>query len=1055
MDKKATTRSSAHYIFRCTVSALALCLAAGCGQDREPRAAATSSGMPGPAVQPRVPLERAPHAPGTPLDDPDYDGSGSRRLIVDPSRQGQGRELRLAALAWGRLADVYSRETDGRRLRIHRDFVIGSDIESDGVDFLLEESPTTVQTKLSILHPLDSAEYETAFRRIDRNLTPISDPGADPGSGPFSAVPRNAAVLLRFDDLLDHDLVSERTVRSLVGYPPDAPFTARVVVDRNHGDVVRLLGDDRPRLYTTRVIVDTTVTDFEAVEGERPLPLNGVGFPEATRAAQANVALRLPTVERPDLGQTEILRNPTGAALATTGDGTVDFGSPTVDLLRLWRSGGAATGDPYAGFLRDDDPPVLVARQVLAIQRTPVRDPAGDLRDFVLPTSRFASAACATSPRAGDLVRQPGVFAEVLQGAALAADGTVSGLRVRLLAGDPEEWLGSAVGEAIYHAPFGAGAPGACAVRVLPEPGGFPDSPTADLATGSTVGVLFGEALDAATVDVETLGLSRAADPADGTERVVGSIRSGPDAREFFFAPDLPLAHAKGVAESYFLQLVAGGPRDLAGNRLASGLEAVELSIDADAPTERNSGRLLRFSSFDEEPPLGGYEWTGQHVIEEGRIRPRPLVRFEAVADRTQAIPRLHTPFPAGVQTPLAALGSKLQTVWRYADVGFSLTDESSVNVDVEGLNWSSPTGAFIADRFDEFEIRLAHSSYLPDELIDSLSLFPLFPSSGLRECYDDNLFDPENDPQAIVHPRQLGYTVSPGDAFESATGTVMMPYPLNRDVPARDFRYYTWRDTALLNRAAPLGGGVELNVNCRWLGIGTCGLMVSGNVETIGLPLLMEFRCYPDDGALGLNVFDVSLAANSSARPDFRAFSSGGFDSTGMPVIVDPDLEECANGGFNPHSTPPGGRTYGRDNTLYIGSMDLVTRVSRSYSIWFDADGSASPDYRSVLASPRPDGQPTDTAVQIALRGAGAVGFPLAAQDARALDVYGDFYFSPSEDRNSPNPGFVFHPDAKWHADVDAIDGAAYYQIRLTFLADPVTGAVPGLASLGIDWTE
>ena len=73
----------------------------------------------------------------------------------------------------------------------------------------------------------------------------------------------------------------------------------------------------------------------------------------------------------------------------------------------------------------------------------------------------------------------------------------------------------------------------------------------------------------------------------------------------------------------------------------------------------------------------------GQHLYDITRelIRPRPVVHFEAVVDRTQAIPALMTPFAPGVQTPLSSLGSKMQTVWRYVDCGFSLLDVTNFNV--------------------------------------------------------------------------------------------------------------------------------------------------------------------------------------------------------------------------------------------------------------------------------------------------------------------------------------------------------------------------------------
>ena len=42
------------------------------------------------------------------------------------------------------------------------------------------------------------------------------------------------------------------------------------------------------------------------------------------------------------------------------------------------------------------------------------------------------------------------------------------------------------------------------------------------------------------------------------------------------------------------------------------------------------------------------------------------------------------------------------------------------------------------------------------------------------------------------------------------------------------------------------------------------------GLAAVIALPLLMEYRCFPDPTALGLNAFDVNLAINTSTRPSF-----------------------------------------------------------------------------------------------------------------------------------------------------------------------------------------
>ena len=131
-----------------------------------------------------------------------------------------------------------------------------------------------------------------------------------------------------------------------------------------------------------------------------------------------------------------------------------------------------------------------------------------------------------------------------------------------------------------------------------------------------------------------------------------------------------------------------------------------------------------------------------------------------------------------------------------------------------------------------------------------------------------------------------------------------------------------------------------------------------------------------PDDEALGLNAFDISLGVNTSARPNFRAFSTGGQDQANNTIRIDPDLELEANGGFNPNSNPPGASTYGLDNSVYMGSMDLVTRVSRVYSLWFEATGiSGEPEFSPPVVEPRIEQQPLGTGLEIAFRGASIVG--------------------------------------------------------------------------------
>jgi hypothetical protein len=482
----------------------------------------------------------------------------------------------------------------------------------------------------------------------------------------------------------------------------------------------------------------------------------------------------------------------------------------------------------------------------------------------------------------------------------------------------------------------------------------------------------------------------------------------------------------------------------------------------AEQAQQRNGGRVSRFSSSDEEPPFGDEtgsapEWSGQHIYDlaRGLIRPRPVIRYQEVCDPSRPILSAMVPFPPGVQTPLSRLGSKLLTVWRYADFGFGSTDVSELNIDVEGMYWSPVTGSVQADHFPGFEIRLSHSYYLPDDDYDPNGQPTKYPLSGLDAEFGRNPLSLQTDPPRIVHPRQRGYTLRPEDAFRSSSGTILVPWPMNRDLPVSEQRTFTWRDSAIYDRAAPDGGGVDLGVLINLFGIGIENLMAPEKVTTLGLPLLLDFRCYPDDTALGLNPLSLLLANNRISQPNFRAFSTGGLDQTGQVVRVDPDAETHANGGFNPNSMPPGAATLGVDNSFYVGGADFLTRVSRSISIWFEATGSAAPKYRSAIFEPLPAQQPVGTSLLLAFRGA-RVAEPAAVRaDASRLDLWGEYYDDPAVSRSDPNLQMLLLDGGRWHEDIVDIEGAPYYQVRVTFVANKESGLVSELSALAVAWED
>jgi hypothetical protein len=256
-----------------------------------------------------------------------------------------------------------------------------------------------------------------------------------------------------------------------------------------------------------------------------------------------------------------------------------------------------------------------------------------------------------------------------------------------------------------------------------------------------------------------------------------------------------------------------------------------------------------------------------------------------------------------------------------------------------------------------------------------------------------------------------------------------------------------------------------------------------ANDIRTMGLPLLVEFRCYPDGAATGLNGFDINLAANSSSKPYMRAFSTGGINSSGTPRSINPDAANSASGGFNPNAN--GQATPGVDNSFYLGALDIVIRVSRSYSVWFPADDPSNPgsqllnaQFSPAVMEPRLADQPPGTTIEVAYRGASNIteytpvegnlldpdtGDPIvhwARVDATKLDIYGDYYVTADQRNTTVANRFIFDmngsnrlQDETWHSNISEINGARFYQVRLTFRSNIQSGESPILAALAVAW--
>jgi hypothetical protein len=973
-------------------------------------------------------------------------------FLPDPHQGGGASALHLVEVVWGRLVDVHAIDASGATSArpVYVDLVVNENVQSDGANYRLESSPGIQRTRLVILRVRGAPQPSPGAGTFEELLAaatadlPALLPAAAGAPPPFSLVPRNAVLMARFDDLLDDDAASAAAlsehVRVIADLSSGEQFPARVVFDPNHGG---LAGG---RFHSTRVLIDVTVSELEAAAHSQPLPVNLLGLPPSPLAsAGASFELRFPARLVPAVGQFSVLTNLAGRPLALQPNAPFESG----DIVRAARAGNAE--DSNRGFLLDLDRPQLVGTFPATL------DGLTAVGALELQASLTLTSTCRQSLRTRDVLVAGSAYLEVLDpGSGPTPGGSITGARLRALHPRPLGNPAALLGQALLLTPYDPSSqlPAACWLGFSPAG----SAPGAGISPFAQVTARFSEPIEPASVvsyDSFRIVAGGASTPAESGNLVVGETSGSVNLDTFVFTPLLPFAHAQGSSETYHVELAPAGAGpggelfDLAGNTLAATPAAIEFSLAAQAPSERSRGVVLRFASPDELAPLGFPDLRGQFLYDfsRGLVRGREVEFTSHTIDRTVPVPSIMIPIPSGVNTPLVPLGSKLQAVWRYVDVGWNVRDERFYNVDVAGLAWAPVGGQVRADFYPDFEIRLAHSVKQPDEDIDN-NLLPEYPESGLfgsPNPFTSNILVDPLSPQKVVHPRSAGYSINPANLYTAPTGTRLLPYPLNRG--SGPLVTYTWRDTAVLAVGAPNGAGIPLDIEAGaplFLEPAAGTVAPSGSVPSFGLPLLIEYRCYPDATAIGLNALDVSIAINSSAKPNFRAFSSGGFNSQGFPVVKDPDLQPVPTGGLNPFSSPPGQPTLSADDVFYIGELDLVTRVSRAHSIWIDT-GTAAPDYAAALLDV--DARGSSATVVAEYRGAsGFTGAGNAPFDASMLDPYGDFAVGSVS---------FFGGTAAWTSDLSSLDGARYLQVRLTFVNDLARQETADLASLALAFQD
>ncbi len=963
-------------------------------------------------------------------------------FFVDPHASGRARSLRLAETAWARLVDVYDRDAGGVRgaAPLLSDLPVRPEVVSDGADYTLELDALG-RSVLEIHHARGTPEFEAALRHAAQDLPTITPRGEASSATPPTLLPRNAALVLRFDDLLhdgpDMRLALAATVRLVVGYPPRAFHQARVFFDASHGALHA--GEWRP----TRVVIDVTPTPEEP-GAPGPLGFNAVGLPSSIEGTDApNVSVRVATRQDIGSGVFRVLENLSGRTLDPLENGP-SATNLTGDVLRAMRSGNAS--DPNNGFLPDTRPPRLVGRFAARVLRALGRPAERGTYELDLGFT----TACAKAPAIGELIETELGFLEVTQAATEPDDaGVVPGVVARMrddLVPPPSQLIGGA--HLWTRLTDDSSVAPACFVEVL---GALSPAPGAEILPEARFRLRFDEPMVPEGLDaLEGLRL-HAGDQPGATASVVGQVFSAPDSAQFDFVPRLPLAHAQGSSERYTLELVSNGQgvSDLAGNALARGLPALEFALAPAAASVASGGLSLRFASLDEYGPAGVPDGRPDlrglfvHDAERGALRGRPVVHRSWPIDGTSGLTSLMLRLPVGIREPLGRMGSRLQTLWRYADAGMRVEDESHYDVDVEGVAWAPFGGGVISDFYEAFELRLGHGVQLPDEGLAAPNALA-FPLSGLLDApaeFDDNVLEPGG--ARAVNLRALGYRIDPSARFLSTTGTTLMPFPVQVGGALQPF---TWRDTALQGVGGSDGGGIPLEIERRiHPGIEPGSVAFAGEVPSFGLPLLIELAAFPSDRVLGLNDFQVAIASPGQLFPTFRVHSTGGHNVSGAEVRIDPDQSAVPRGGFDPTSSPAGQATRSADPALYFGQLDTVTRLTRVHSAWFDTESEA-PDYSVPLVTPAPVRQPAGTEVVLEFRGAsGFLDTDGAELDAGRLDPYGDV-----------DAGFVAFPGSRaWTRDIDALDGLRYLQVRITLVSDVESGLSPALDSLAIAFTR
>jgi hypothetical protein len=983
--------------------------------------------------------------------------------------------LKLQDSKWGRLVDVF--DLDGNIYEI--DVVIREDVVADGADYSFALNPISQKEILTITHSQNvpgSNAFDDAYQAAIAGLPTLRELGTS-SAGPFVKVPRNAAIRLEFSEHVAPETVNRQTVRLLAGSSADGfdNLEVKYIVKDEFDSSGNPVGV---------IILDPTVSELDSANSSSGLTVNGIGLPESVDSVTPNLKIYIPSVVNIFANQTMVLMNKSNTYnfslyLNSAQDTIIEphefIGFDPV-AIRAIRSGNS--NDLFNGFLEDIIAPKLISAQ--AVTMSSVVSLGATQR--ILTYSNDALACRGVSPKVGDVFEidvsgQPANSFVQITAVVDSSDSAAYEVRGALISGVLNASVTNL--EAVLTTSYVSEDSDyqLCFLSFTPAPQTLP-------ATGvdpnATVSVTFSEAMDVKTVrSLDSMVLATAnmaAAPGDfdaewalssesvsdyidrlpgfgvggGSGRIIfGPIQPSGDARTFTLAPLAGITDAFGEGATAQLSVAvrdgSTGILDLAGNPVGfSGFVAGHSSQNIVTQPFTVSGIAadikyfaLRGNGFDEDNDQNP-EYAGQlgAYAGDGVLRGRAVDRFSRQADKTNTYVGQRIAFTAGIATPLVPAGAVLHTVYGYHHLGFGLSNNQEYNLDVEGMSWSPFQGIVFDTTFERYSIALAHSARLPDDWINPASGYPEYENSGLKRLssnpFDDNIYGFGQDPieyadldEEIVFDVPQ-YSISQSNVFAAGGGVAMYPWPDFSDT-------FTYRDTSfpLPNGSTLLGGNINGGTSGGW---GCPPRVVNedltyqkGYIPTIGLPLLMRFRCYVVGAEFPYNGSQVQIMVGSSSIPAFRVFSWGGLSGSTWEFVV-PDLD----GAGTAPTSRNGVKAFGPE--LYWGQVDFVTKVSRVYTHWFNAGGAI--DWFSALTlEPTPVQSAPGTAVEVQFRATPSINItnctlqttPL--EDAsNSFDAYGEY----------DGCAQIAVP-TEWESDPSALTSFNYpfFQLRFTFIAN------------------